>query len=116
MRVKRGSKARRRRKKIVRAAKGYWGQRSRVFRRAKEALIKAWTYSYRDRRTRKRDFRRLWIVRIGAACKINGTSYSRFIKGLKDSGIEIDRKILADIAVRNPDDFTHLIKLAQQKS
>jgi len=114
MRVKRGNKARRRRKKIVRAAKGYWGQRSRVFRRAKEALIKAWTYSYRDRRTRKRDFRRLWITRINAACRINGTSYSRFIKGLKDSGIEIDRKILADIAVRNPDDFAHLTRLAQQ--
>ncbi len=112
-RVKRGYKARRRRKKILRAAKGYWGRRSKIYGRAKEAVMKAWVYSYRDRRTKKREFRRLWITRIGAACKLNGTSYSRFIKGLKDSDIEIDRKILADIAVRNPDDFTHLVKRVQ---
>jgi len=113
-RVTRGYKARRRRKKILRAAKGYRGLRSKVYRRAKEAVLKAWSYSYRDRRNKKREFRRLWITRIGAACKSNGTSYSKFIKGLKDAEIEIDRKILADIAVRNPVDFEFLVRRVQQ--
>jgi len=109
-RVKRGFKARRRRKKVLKAAKGYWGLRGKVYRRAKEAILKAWAYSYRDRRVKKREFRRLWIARIGAACKINGTSYSKFIKGLKDSSIELDRKVLSDLAIKKPDDFAYLVK------
>ena len=114
-RVKRGFKARRRRKKVLRAAKGFFLLRSKVFERAKEALIRAWTFSYRDRRTRKREFRGLWITRIGAACKINGTSYSRFIKALKDANIEMDRKVLADIAARDMVTFTNLANMATGK-
>ena len=111
-RVKRGYKARRRRKKMIRHAKGYWGLKSKVYRRAREAVMKAWTYSYRDRRSRKRDFRRLWIARINAAARQNGTNYSRFIKGLKDHKVALDRKVLADIAVREPQDFARLVELA----
>ena len=98
-RVKRGVVARRRHKKILKQAKGYYGARSRVFRVAKQAVIKAGQYAYRDRRQRKRQFRALWITRINAASRANGLSYSRFIAGLKKSGIEIDRKVLADLAV-----------------
>jgi len=113
-RVKRGFKARRRRKKVLHAAKGFFLLRSKVFERAKEALLKAWTFSYRDRRAKKRNFRGLWITRISAACKLNSTSYSRFIKALKDANIDMDRKVLADIAIRNPDDFAFLVKRVQK--
>src|SRR5690554_5369492 len=98
-RVKRGVIARRRHKKILKQAKGYYGARSRVFRVAKQAIIKAGQYAYRDRRQRKRQFRQLWIARINAGARVNGLSYSKFINGLKKASIEIDRKILADLAV-----------------
>lgn len=98
-RVKRGVIARRRHKKILKLAKGYYGARSRVFRVAKQAVIKAGQYAYRDRRQRKRQFRALWIARINAGARQNGLSYSRLIAGLKKAAIEIDRKVLADLAV-----------------
>ena len=92
----------RRHRKIVKQAKGYYGARSRTFKSAKDAVVKAGLYAYRDRRQRKRQFRRLWITRINAACRLNGTTYSAFINGLKIKGIELDRKILADMAVNDP--------------
>ena len=95
-RVKRGVQARKRHKKILKQAKGYYGARSRVFRVAKQAVIKAGQYAYRDRRQRKRQFRQLWIARINAGARVNGLSYSRFINGLKLASVEVDRKILAD--------------------
>ena len=98
-RVKRGVTARNRHKKVLAEAKGYYGARSRVYRVAKQAVIKAGQYAYRDRRQRKRQFRALWIARINAAARENGLSYSRFINGLTLSGVEIDRKVLADLAV-----------------
>ena len=98
----------RRHRKIVKQAKGYYGARSRTFKSAKDAVVKAGLYAYRDRRQRKRQFRRLWITRINAACRLNGTTYSAFINGLKTSGIELDRKILADMAVNDPQAFTTL--------
>lgn len=115
-RVKRGFKARRRRKKILRSAKGYFQSRSKNYGTAREAVMKAWTNAYRHRRQKKRDFRNLWVTRINAACRLNNTSYSKFIKSLKDAGVELDRKVLADIAVRYPGDFAHIVKEVQQKS
>ncbi|MGM8848977.1 MULTISPECIES: 50S ribosomal protein L20 [Salinicola] len=112
-RVKRGVVARRRHKKIMKQAKGYYGARSRVFRVAKQAVIKAGQYAYRDRRQRKRQFRALWITRINAAARINGMSYSRFVAGLKKAGIEIDRKVLADLAVHEKATFTALVEKAK---
>jgi len=107
-RVKRGVASRARRKKVLKQAKGYYGARSRTFKVAKQAVIKAGQYAYRDRRQRKRQFRRLWITRINAACRLNGTTYSAFINDLKTSGIDLDRKILADMAVNDPQGFTAL--------
>lgn len=107
-RVKRGFKARRRRKKILKAAKGYSGGRSKLFRSAKVAVDRSRVYAYRDRRTKKRDFRRLWIVRINAAARENGLTYNKFMAGLKEAGIELDRKVLADMAVRDPGGFSEL--------
>jgi len=98
----------RRHRKIVKQAKGYYGARSRTFKSAKDAVVKAGLYAYRDRRQRKRQFRKLWITRINAACRLNGTTYSAFINGLKTKGIELDRKILADMAVNDPQSFTKL--------
>jgi large subunit ribosomal protein L20 len=112
-RVKRGVQARRRHKKILKQAKGYYGARSRVFRVAKQAVIKAGQYQYRDRRQRKRQFRALWIARINAAARINGVSYSRFIAGLKKANIEIDRKVLADLAVYEQAAFTAVVEKAK---
>ncbi|TVU70629.1 MULTISPECIES: 50S ribosomal protein L20 [Cobetia] len=112
-RVKRGVVARRRHKKIMKQAKGYYGARSRVFRVAKQAVIKAGQYAYRDRRVRKRQFRALWIARINAAARINGMSYSRFIAGLKKANIEIDRKVLADIAVHEKAAFAAIVEKAK---
>lgn len=112
-RVKRGFKRVQRRKRMMKFAKGFYGAKSRLYRSAKEAVEKALLYSYRDRKVRKRDFRRLWIVRIGAACQMNGISYSRFMGGLKKSSIDLDRKILADLAVRNPEAFTQLVAVAK---
>ena len=106
-RIKRGVASRARRKKVLKAAKGYYGARSRTFKVAKQAVIKAGQYAYRDRRQRKRQFRRLWIVRINAAAREHGLSYSRFISGLKEAGIEVDRKVLADIAMHEKDTLQH---------
>lgn len=113
-RVKRGVTARRRHKKILKQAKGYYGARSRVFRVAKQAVIKAGQYAYRDRKQRKRQFRSLWIARINAAARENGLSYSRFMAGLKKASIDIDRKVLADMAVQDKDAFAELAKIASQ--
>lgn len=112
-RVKRGVIARRRHKKILKQAKGYYGARSRVFRVAKQAVIKAGQYAYRDRRQRKRQFRQLWIARINAGARTNGLSYSKFINGLKKASIEIDRKILADLAVYEKAAFSALVEKAK---
>ena len=112
-RVKRGVTARARHKKVMRAAKGYYGARSRVYRVAVQAVTKAGQYAYRDRRQKKRQFRQLWIARINAASRQNGLSYSRFINGLKKASIEIDRKILADIAVHDKVTFTALVEKAK---
>ncbi len=109
-RVRRGTKKSRRRSKILKLAKGYWGARSHNYRTAKEAVERALLYAYRDRRTRKRDFRRLWIIRIKAAAENNGLSYSRFIHGLKELNIELDRKILADLAVNSPQAFFDIVQ------
>ncbi len=111
-RVKRGVVAKKRHKKILKAAKGYYGARSRVFRVAKQAVIKASQYAYRDRKQRKRQFRRLWIIRINAAARISGLSYSCFIAGLKKANIEVDRKILSDIAVYDMSVFTKMVEKA----
>ena len=113
-RVKRGTKKSRRRAKILKLAKGYWGARSHNYRTAKEAVERALQYSYRDRRTRKRDFRRLWIIRIKAAAETNGLSYSRFIHGLRQLNIELDRKILADLAVHSPKTFFRLVQKVKE--
>ncbi|MBE3589282.1 MAG: 50S ribosomal protein L20 [Firmicutes bacterium] len=113
-RVKRGVTARRRHKKILKLAKGYWGAKHRLFRPANEQVLKSLHYAYRDRRARKRDFRRLWIARINAAARMNGLSYSRFISGLKRAGIEINRKILADLAVRDAAAFSKLVARAKE--
>ncbi|WOG29711.1 MULTISPECIES: 50S ribosomal protein L20 [unclassified Endozoicomonas] len=112
-RVKRGVIARKRHKKVLKAAKGYYGARSRVFRVAKQAVTKAGQYAYRDRRQRKRQFRALWIARINAGARTNGLSYSRFIAGLKKSAIEIDRKVLADLAVHDKAVFGQLVEKAK---
>ena len=112
-RVKRGVEARRRHKKVLKAAKGYYGARSRVFRVAKQAVIKAGQYAYRDRRQKKRQFRALWIARINAGARINGLSYSRLIAGLKKASIEIDRKVLADLAVNEKAAFAAIVEKAK---
>lgn len=112
-RVKRGVVARRRHKKVLKQAKGYYGARSRIFRVAKQAVTKAGQYAYRDRRQRKRQFRALWIARINAGARMNGLSYSRFIAGLKKAAIEIDRKVLADIAVHDKAVFGQLVEKAK---
>ncbi|HHQ4900534.1 50S ribosomal protein L20 [Aeromonas veronii] len=112
-RVKRGVTARARHKKVMKAAKGYYGARSRVYRVAVQAVTKAGQYAYRDRRQKKRQFRQLWIARINAAARQNGLSYSRLINGLKKASIEIDRKILSDIAVHDKMAFTALVEKAK---
>lgn len=115
-RVTRGTRKKDRRAKIMKQAKGYWGARSHNYRTAKEAVEKALLYAYRDRRTRKRDFRRLWIIRIKAAAEANGISYSRFIHGLHQLNIELNRKILADLAVNSPQTFVNLTKRVKESN
>lgn len=110
-RVKRGFKARHRRNKILKMAKGYRGARSRLFKTATEAVDRSLKYAYRDRRVRKREMRGLWIVRISAAAKQNGISYSRFIGGLKKAGIGLDRRVLSEMAIHDPDRFTELVRM-----
>lgn len=112
-RVKRGVTARARHKKVLAKAKGYYGARSRVYRVAKQAVIKAAQYAYRDRRQRKREFRALWIIRINAGARANGISYSVLMNGLKKAAIQIDRKILADIAVHDKAAFTAIVEQAK---
>lgn len=112
-RVKRGVQANRRHKKVLARAKGYYGARSRVYRVAVQAVMKAGQYAYRDRRNKKRSFRRLWIARINAGARLNGLSYSRLINGLKKSNIEIDRRILADIAMHDATAFTAICEKAK---
>jgi large subunit ribosomal protein L20 len=113
-RVKRGVVARRSHKKILKAAKGYYGARSRVFRVAKQAVIKAGQYAYRDRRVKKRDFRALWITRINAQSRAEGLSYSRLIAGLKKANVSLDRRVLADLAVHDKAAFLAVVNLAKQ--
>jgi len=115
MRVKRGFKARKRRKKVLKLAKGYRGGRSKLFRTAADAVDKALMYAYRDRRVRKRDFRRLWIARINAAARMNNLSYSKFVHGLKIAGVELDRKVLAELAISDPSGFSQIAKLASEQ-
>ncbi|MBD3308234.1 50S ribosomal protein L20 [candidate division KSB3 bacterium] len=112
-RVKGGNVARKRRKKILKLAKGYRGGRSKLYRTAKNAVIKSLRYSYRDRRRRKRDFRKLWVIRINAAARENGLSYSRFMNGLKKANIQLDRKVLAHLAVEDAAAFAHLVETAK---
>ena len=112
-RVKRGVQAHAKHKKIIKQAKGYSGRRKNVFRAAVQAVTKAGQYQYRDRRQRKRQFRQLWIARINAGARENGLSYSRMINGLSKANVEIDRKVLADLAVRDKDAFAELAKIAQ---
>jgi large subunit ribosomal protein L20 len=113
-RVKRSVHARKKRRAALARTKGYRGQASKSYKRAKEALLKADSYAYRDRRNRKRDFRRLWIVRINAAARREGLSYNQFMHGLKEAGVEVDRKMLADIAVRDPETFRRFAEKARE--
>ena len=115
MRVKRGFKARRRRKKVLKLAKGFRGGRSKLFRTAADSVDKALMYAYRDRRARKRDFRRLWIARINAAARINDLSYSKLMHGLKLANVEMDRKVLAELAISDPDGFAQIADLASRQ-
>ena len=115
-RVKRAVNAQKKRRTVLKASKGYRGQRSRLYRKAKEQQLHSMTYAYRDRRARKGEFRKLWIQRINAACRLNGISYSRFINGLKVAEVEVDRKVLADLAVTDPGAFTALVKVATEAS
>ena len=112
-RAKGGPKTRARRKRVLNLAEGYWGAKSKLFRSATEAVDRALKYAYRDRKARKRDFRRLWIARINAAARLNGVTYSRFMAGLTKSGVEIDRKILAELAVSDPANFAKLVETAK---
>lgn len=112
-RVKGGTVTRRRHKKIIKLVKGQYGTRGRLFRRSNEAMLKSLWYAYRDRRNRKRDLRRLWIIRINAAARQNGLSYSRLMNALKRAGVELDRKSLANIAVRDPQAFTAIAEIAR---
>jgi large subunit ribosomal protein L20 len=112
-RVKRGFKARQRRNKVLKLAKGYRGARSKLFRSATEAVDRALNYAFRDRRVKKRDFRALWITRINAAARLNGLTYSKLVHGLKLTNIAIDRKILADLAVSDPAGFTAIAAMAK---
>jgi large subunit ribosomal protein L20 len=115
-RVKRGTAAHKRKKRILRSAKGYYGGRSRLIKTAREAVHRGLQYAYRDRRQRKRQFHRLWIVRINAAAREHGLSYSRFMHGLKTAGVEIDRKVLADLAISDPRAFSELAELAKSQA
>jgi len=112
-RVKRAVNAHKKRRVVLERASGYRGQRSRLYRKAKEQMLHSMTYAYRDRKKRKGDFRQLWIQRINAAARQNGMTYNRFIQGLKASGVEVDRKVLADLAVTDPNAFAALVEVAR---
>jgi len=113
-RVKRAVNAQKKRRDMLERASGYRGQRSRLYRKAKEQQLHSMTYAYRDRRARKGEFRKLWIARINAAARANDITYNRFIQGLKAAGVEVDRKVLADIAVTDPEAFTGLVEVARK--
>jgi large subunit ribosomal protein L20 len=113
-RVKRGTKRHDRRKKLLGLAKGFYLNKSKLYRAAKEAVEKSLGYAYRDRRVRKREFRKLWIIRIGAAARVNGLNYNQLIHGLKVAGVDLDRKVLADIALQDPAAFTKLAETARK--
>ena len=113
-RAKRGNKRVQKRKKILSLAKGYRGTKSKLYRSAKESVERALNFAYTGRKLKKRDFRSLWIVRIGAACRLNGINYSQFMHGLKVAGIELDRKVLSDLAIREPAAFADIAKQAQE--
>jgi large subunit ribosomal protein L20 len=113
-RVRRGNKRLLRRKKILRQAKGYWGTKSKLHKAAKQQVLKSLTYAYRDRRQKKRQFRRLWIIRIAAAARQHGCSYSRLIHGLNKAGLSLNRKVLADLAVRDSKAFEEIVRTAQE--
>jgi large subunit ribosomal protein L20 len=115
MRIKRGFKARRRRKKVLKLAKGYRGGRSKLFRTAADSVDKALMYAYRDRKARKRDFRKLWIIRINAAARMNDMPYSKFMNGLKRGNVELDRKVLAELAISEPAAFGQIAGFAAQQ-
>ena len=112
-RVKRGTMTHKRHKKVLQQTQGYWGARSRLFKTAKEAVMRALRYSYRDRRVRKREFRRLWITRISAACRANGMQYGRFMEGLTKAGIALDRKALSEVAINDEQAFAELVNQAR---
>lgn len=113
-RVKGAMMSRKRRNKVLKMAKGYWGAKSKHFKMANQQVMKSLTYAYTGRRLKKRDFRRLWITRISAACKINGMNYSTFMHGLKSAGVAIDRKMLSELAVNNAAAFTQLVDMAKK--
>ncbi|QKG83990.1 50S ribosomal protein L20 [Kroppenstedtia pulmonis] len=115
-RVKGGTVTRRRRKKVLKLARGYFGAKHALFKTAKQQVMKSWVYAYRDRRQRKRDFRKLWITRINAAARLNGLSYSKLMFGLKQAGVDINRKMLADLAVNDEKAFAQLADLAKEKA
>ncbi len=112
MRTRKGAARRRKKKRILKAAKGNWGGRSKLYRVAKENLRRAWRYSWIHRRRKKRDFRRLWIIRLNAAVRMRGLNYSRFIAGLKRANIELNRKVLAELAISDPETFDHIARVA----
>ena len=114
-RVKNSVVTRKRRKKILKMAKGYFGSKSKLFRIANQQVLKSLSFAYRDRRVRKRDFRKLWIARINAATRLNGLSYSKFMNGLKKAGVEVNRKMLAELAVSDPPAFRKMVEVAQGK-
>jgi large subunit ribosomal protein L20 len=114
-RVKSAVVARKRHKKILRLAKGYWGAKSKLYRVANQQVMRSLMYAYRDRRAKKRDFRRLWITRINAAARMNGISYNRFIEGLRKAGVEINRKMLAELAVNDQAAFGQLVQVAKER-
>ena len=112
-RIKGATMTRKRRNKVLRLAKGYYGSKSKLFKTAKQAVMKSGNYAYIGRKQKKRDFRRLWITRISAACKMNGINYSTFINGLKKAGIELNRKMLSEIAIADPEGFAALVEKAK---
>ncbi|MBP5273702.1 MAG: 50S ribosomal protein L20 [Abditibacteriota bacterium] len=113
-RVKRGIMTHKRHHRILKDASGYWGGKSRLFKTAKEAVMKSGNYAYRDRRNRKRDFRRIWIARINAACRLNGMQYSKFISAMTKLNVQIDRKMFSEIAIADPETFTALVNRAKE--
>ncbi len=115
VRIKHAVSTRRRKKRVLKAAKGQFGQRSRRYQQARRSLMKSMSYAYRDRRTKRREIKNLWVIRINSACKESGLMYSRFIKGLSLAKVVIDRKVLADLAVHNPEAFNQLVVLAKEQ-